>query len=86
MTAVSTSAVDPDGVLASVGSCRVQRNFSSLIAVGGVCGPGGLVPAVFESLGDLGNGEGCKSKCKKSGLAQHLDELVLVCSMSESAG
>ena len=73
VSAVSTSAIDPDGVLASMSSCCVQCDLPSLVAVRCVCGPSGLVPAILEALGDLGNGERCQSKCKKSGLTQHVD-------------
>lgn len=74
MSAVSTSAINPDGVLASVGSRGVERNFSPLVAVRRVSGPCGLVPALLEAFRYLRNGEWRKSKREKSGLAQHVHD------------
>lgn len=68
---VPTCTVNADRVLARVRSCAVQRDLAALVAVGRVRGPGRLVPALLEALGDLGDGEGRKRQREESGLAEH---------------
>ena len=72
MTAVAPSAINTDGVLAGVRSRGIERDLSTLVTVGRIRCPGSLIPAVFEALRDLGNGEGRKGKREKSGLTKHV--------------
>lgn len=67
MTAVSTSAIDPDGVLSRVGRRAVQSDLTTLVAVRGVDGPCRLVPARFEVVGDLSEGEREREERKEGG-------------------
>jgi hypothetical protein len=78
MSAVTASAIHPDGVLAGVGSGGVEADFTTLVAIRCVGGPCGLVPSALEALGDLANGEGKESKREKSGLAEHRGEMDVV--------
>jgi hypothetical protein len=72
VTAVASSAINTDGVLAGVRSRGVESNLSTLVAVWRIRRPGSLIPAILEALRDLGNGEGRKSQRKKSGLTKHV--------------
>lgn len=72
MTAVASSAINTDGVLAGVRSRGIERDLSTLVAVGRICCPGRLIPAVLEALRDLSNSEGRKSQREKSGLTKHV--------------
>lgn len=72
MTAVASSAINTDGVLAGVRSRGVESDLSTLVAVWRIRRPGSLIPAVLEALGDLSNSEGRKSQCEKSGLTKHV--------------
>lgn len=54
MAAVTTSAVNPDGVLATVGGRAVEGYLAALVAVRSINGPRRLVPSALEVVGDLG--------------------------------
>ena len=72
MTAVASSAINTDRVLAGVRSRGVESDLSTLVAVWRIRCPSCLVPAVLEALRDLGNGKGRKGKREKSGLTKHV--------------
>lgn len=72
VTAVASSTIDTDGVLAGVRSRGVESDLSTLVAVWRIRRPGSLIPAVLEALRDLGNSEGRKSQREKSGLTKHV--------------
>ena len=72
VTAVSSSTINTDGVLASVRSRGVERDLSTLVTVGRIRCPGSLIPAILEALRDLSNSEGRKSQREESGLTKHV--------------
>ena len=72
MTAVASSAINTDRVLAGVRSRGIERDLSTLVAVWRIRCPGSLIPTILEALRDLGNGEGRKSQREKSGLTKHV--------------
>lgn len=53
MSTVATCASDFDGVLAAVGSGAIKGYDTTLITVGGVAWPSGLIPPIFEALRNL---------------------------------
>lgn len=71
MSTIATCAIDPYRVLAAMGGGAVQAHLASLVAVGCVDRPFGLVPPAFEIVGDLGKGRREKSESEKSYLAEH---------------
>jgi hypothetical protein len=72
VTAVTSRAINTDGVLAGVRSRGVESDLSTLVAVWRIRCPGSLIPAILKAFRDLGNGEGRKSQREKSGLTKHV--------------
>lgn len=74
MPAISTGAIDPDGILAAVGRRAIEGHLAALVAVGRINGPCRLVPAALEVVGDLGGRQGREDaggEGQEGGLADH---------------
>lgn len=71
VAAVASRTVDTDRVLASMGCCRIQGDFATLVAVCRIRGPCSLVPSVLETLAHLGNRWGREGESKEGSLAKH---------------
>lgn len=71
VSAVATSAINPDRVLAGVGSGAVEGDLPTLVAIRCVGSPRGLVPALLEAFRDLRNSKGRNCKRKKRSVAEH---------------
>lgn len=54
VAAVSTTAVNPDRVLAAVRGSAVEGDLAALVAVRSVHGPCRLIPSALEVVRDLG--------------------------------
>jgi hypothetical protein len=65
------STSDLDRVVATVGGGAIKGDCTTLIAVGGIGWPCGLIPPALEIVRDLGKGDGEESQDQKRGLAEH---------------
>ena len=71
MSAVAACPVDPNRVLAAMGDGAVESNFSALVTVGRIDGPGGRVQSLFKAVRHLADGEGKESKSENGGMEEH---------------
>jgi hypothetical protein len=71
MSAVAACTVDPNRVLAAMGSGAVESNFSALVTVGRVDRPYSRVQSLFKAVRHLADGEGKESKSENGCVEEH---------------
>src|SRR3954447_5915657 len=73
MSAETAGTINANTVLACMRSRRVEAHFATLVAVGGVDRPSGLVPSLFEAFAHLADdGQGCqRGEGEKCGFRKH---------------
>jgi hypothetical protein len=74
MPTVTTSTIDPYGVLSTMRLRAIQADLAALVAVRSISRPSSLIPTALEALSNLGRSKRKQSrKGKESALSEHRD-------------